>query len=239
MPIRRLRTVHGEGRSVSTATARARSPPEAATARRRRYSRRTATGDQGECGESVGKFGGAEGSRTPDPKTASLVLSQLSYSPTRETTLQAAAERCQGLGPAPPGRGERFDGESRDGSLSHVDCKRPHALTAEERALLFVYCSDHGVAHCLGCDIRFRMSELAADPLSGRTNLHPRCHRDLTESARARVVSGVLLAVGMTGCAANVTPPMMSADQPCERDGGAWHSASEICAHDSPNAHEH
>src|SRR5581483_5435992 len=27
-------------------------------------------------------FGGAEGARTPDPKTASLVLSQLSYSPT-------------------------------------------------------------------------------------------------------------------------------------------------------------
>jgi hypothetical protein len=26
-------------------------------------------------------FGGAEGDRTPDPKTASLVLSQLSYSP--------------------------------------------------------------------------------------------------------------------------------------------------------------
>src|SRR5262249_31398271 len=29
------------------------------------------------------RFGGAEGARTPDPKTASLVLSQLSYSPTR------------------------------------------------------------------------------------------------------------------------------------------------------------
>ena len=28
------------------------------------------------------RFGGAEGARTPDPKTASLVLSQLSYSPT-------------------------------------------------------------------------------------------------------------------------------------------------------------
>jgi hypothetical protein len=27
-------------------------------------------------------LGGAEGDRTPDPKTASLVLSQLSYSPT-------------------------------------------------------------------------------------------------------------------------------------------------------------
>ena len=30
---------------------------------------------------SLIKFGGAEGDRTPDPKTASLVLSQLSYSP--------------------------------------------------------------------------------------------------------------------------------------------------------------
>src|SRR6267378_5971065 len=44
--------------------------------------------------------GGAEGSRTPDPKTASLVLSQLSYSPTREITLQARAEGCQGMVPA-------------------------------------------------------------------------------------------------------------------------------------------
>src|SRR2546422_8501913 len=40
--------------------------------------------------------GGAEGIRTPDPKTASLVLSQLSYSPTRMTTLQGTAEGCQG-----------------------------------------------------------------------------------------------------------------------------------------------
>ena len=44
-------------------------------------------------------LGGAEGDRTPDPKTASLVLSQLSYSPTREVTLQAGAERCQGMVP--------------------------------------------------------------------------------------------------------------------------------------------
>ena len=42
--------------------------------------------------------GGAEGIRTPDPKTASLVLSQLSYSPTRGITLQARAEGCQGMG---------------------------------------------------------------------------------------------------------------------------------------------
>src|SRR6267143_6965182 len=44
-------------------------------------------------------IGGAEGIRTPDPKTASLVLSQLSYSPTRTLTLQAAAESCQGMVP--------------------------------------------------------------------------------------------------------------------------------------------
>ena len=33
------------------------------------------------------KNGGAEGTRTPDPKTASLVLSQLSYSPTASSSL--------------------------------------------------------------------------------------------------------------------------------------------------------
>ena len=32
-------------------------------------------------------FGGAEGDRTPDPQTASLMLSQLSYSPTRNGKL--------------------------------------------------------------------------------------------------------------------------------------------------------
>src|SRR3989440_11146648 len=41
------------------------------------------------------EIGGAEGSRTPDPKPASLVLSQLSYSPTRRITLQGRARGCQ------------------------------------------------------------------------------------------------------------------------------------------------
>ena len=43
------------------------------------------------------EIGGAEGIRTPDPKTASLVLSQLSYSPTRGLTVQARPNHCQGL----------------------------------------------------------------------------------------------------------------------------------------------
>ena|SRR5438105_3240943 len=50
-------------------------------------------------GNYRGRNGGAEGIRTPDPKTASLVLSQLSYSPTRTITLQGSAKGCQGMVP--------------------------------------------------------------------------------------------------------------------------------------------
>ena len=77
--------------------------------------------------------------------------------------------------------------ESSDGRLSHIDCARPRMLTAEERALLFVYCSGHASAYCLDCDLRFRMTELAADALGNRTNLCPRCRKDLTQSARGHV----------------------------------------------------
>ena len=70
--------------------------------------------------------------------------------------------------------------ESSNGHLSHVDCMRPRTLTADERHLLFVYCWDHLVAQCLSCSLSFRMTELAADPLGGRTNICPRCRKDLT-----------------------------------------------------------
>ena len=82
--------------------------------------------------------------------------------------------------------------ESSDGHLSHVDCKRPQTLTVEERALLFVYCSGHAAAYCLGCDLRFRLSELAADALGSRTNLCPRCLSDLTATAWAHLFSCAL-----------------------------------------------
>ena len=77
--------------------------------------------------------------------------------------------------------------ESSDGRLSHMECQRPRMLTAEERALLFIYCFGHAAAYCLGCDQRFRMAELAADALGGGTNLCPRCRKDLTQSARGHV----------------------------------------------------
>src|SRR5439155_7123055 len=41
------------------------------------------------------RIGGAEGARTPDPKTASLVLSQLSYSPTAGTQPTVRDWSCQ------------------------------------------------------------------------------------------------------------------------------------------------
>jgi hypothetical protein len=70
-----------------------------------------------------------------------------------------------------------------------VDCKRPNTLTAEERALLFVYSSGHAAAYCLGCDLRFRLAELAADAIGGRTNLCPRRRKALTATARAHLFS--------------------------------------------------
>src|SRR5262245_16020939 len=83
--------------------------------------------------------------------------------------------------------------ESFEGRLSHTDCKRPNTLTAEERGLVFFYCVRHAVAYCLGCDLRFRLSELAPDVLGGWTNVCPRCRRDLTASVRAHLFSCALL----------------------------------------------
>ena len=77
--------------------------------------------------------------------------------------------------------------ESSDGCVSHVDCRRPQTLTAEERALLFVYCFNHAVARCFACDVSLRFMELGADPLGGRSNLCPRCRRDLTENVRSHL----------------------------------------------------
>src|SRR4029453_17465535 len=84
--------------------------------------------------------------------------------------------------------------ESTNGHLSHIDCKRPHVLTPEERALVFVYCSGHVVARCPACDISCRYTELASDILGGnRTNMCPRCRQDLTEAVRAHLFRCAML----------------------------------------------
>ena len=84
--------------------------------------------------------------------------------------------------------------ESSDGRLSHADCKRPQVLSPEERALVFVYCANHPVAYCLPCNEKYRFTELAADMLgSSRTNVCPRCRRDLTEEVRAHLFRCMML----------------------------------------------
>ena len=84
--------------------------------------------------------------------------------------------------------------ESDRGRLLHVDCKRPQALTWEERGLIFLYCSDDIVAQCPGCDVSYRYAELAADVLGGGgTNMCPRCRRDLTEVIRAHLFRCTML----------------------------------------------
>ena len=71
------------------------------------------------------------------------------------------------------------------GGLCHVDCRRPRALSTEERALLFLHCGDHTV-ECAPCASSFRLSELGSD-LRGHTNLCPQCRQDLTDGARAHL----------------------------------------------------
>jgi DNA-directed RNA polymerase subunit RPC12/RpoP len=83
--------------------------------------------------------------------------------------------------------------ESSAGRLSHLDCARAEGLTPEERALLFLYCSDHVVTKCIPCGLEFHMMQLAADPLGGRTNLCPRCRTDLTASVRAHLFGCAIL----------------------------------------------
>jgi hypothetical protein len=86
--------------------------------------------------------------------------------------------------------------EPNNGHLSHVDCKRPQALTPEERALVFVYCSGHVVARCPACDISLRLTELAADMVGGnRMNICPRCRQDLTEAVRTHLFRCAMLPV--------------------------------------------
>ena len=67
-------------------------------------------------------------------------------------------------------------------------------LTPEERALVFVYCSNHVVTYCVLCNRKYRFTELGADVLgSSRTNVCPHCRSDLTEQVRAHLFRCAML----------------------------------------------
>src|SRR5438128_2707464 len=79
------------------------------------------------------EIGGAEGIRTPEPKTASLVLSQLSYSPTRGITVQAGRTSCQevrcgaggGIRTRTPLRARPFEGRMPSSYITPASLFRP------------------------------------------------------------------------------------------------------------------
>jgi hypothetical protein len=77
----------------------------------------------------------------------------------------------------------------RDGRLSHLDCRMPRALSADERAVLIFYCFDHAVAECPRCRRRYREIELTTDYVKGHSHLCPTCDEDLTDLIRAHVYS--------------------------------------------------
>jgi hypothetical protein len=80
------------------------------------------------------------------------------------------------------------------GLLSHLDCRRPRVLSAEERALLFTYCRDHHVAECVRCAGKFHLREIASrDSFGILTHRCPWCHTDLTDSIRAHLYDCAML----------------------------------------------
>jgi hypothetical protein len=79
------------------------------------------------------------------------------------------------------------------GRLSHLDCQRPRVLSLEERVVLFRFCSAHTVAECERCAKSYRMTELAADPISGVENMCPQCRADLIGSVRAHFYNCAIL----------------------------------------------
>jgi hypothetical protein len=79
------------------------------------------------------------------------------------------------------------------GRLSHLDCQRPRVLSLEERVVLFRFCSAHTVAECERCAKSYRMTELAADLISGRENMCPQCRADLIGSVRAHFYNCAIL----------------------------------------------
>jgi hypothetical protein len=80
------------------------------------------------------------------------------------------------------------------GVLGHLDCRRPRALSAEERTLLFIYCRDHDVADCVRCARRFHLREVASlDSLGIHAYECPWCNTDLTDSMRAHLDACAML----------------------------------------------
>jgi hypothetical protein len=99
--------------------------------------------------------------------------------------------------PTCPRCGQEFSPEDtidhNSGRAVHLDCRLPHRLSGEERALLFQHCWDHAVADCPSCARRFRQHELLSDPFAGGADRCPKCGKDLTDRIRAHLYDCAML----------------------------------------------
>lgn len=69
----------------------------------------------------------------------------------------------------------------------------PRPLTSEEQRLLFLYCREHPIARCRGCQSEYAMSQLGSDLFGTRFNLCRSCRVPLTDSIREHLASCMLL----------------------------------------------
>ena len=80
------------------------------------------------------------------------------------------------------------------GRLGHLDCRRPRVLSAEERAVLFLYCKNHPVVECARCSGKFHLRDVVSlDQFGIRSYECPWCHIDLTDSIRAHLYGCAML----------------------------------------------
>src|SRR5262249_43794854 len=82
------------------------------------------------------------------------------------------------------------------GVLGHLNCRQPRVLSAEELAVLFIYCLAHPVGECIRCTGKFHLREMASrDSFGIRSYGCPFCHTDLTASIRAHLYGCAMLPV--------------------------------------------
>jgi hypothetical protein len=79
------------------------------------------------------------------------------------------------------------------GRPSHLDCHRPHILSTEERALLFLFCREHPLGECPKCAGKYWLPAPASDLIGVRPTLCRWCQEDVTDSIRTHLYNCAML----------------------------------------------
>jgi hypothetical protein len=73
------------------------------------------------------------------------------------------------------------------GRPSHLDCHRPHTLSTEERALLFLFCREHLLGECPKCSGKYWLPTPPSDLIGVGPTLCRWCQEDVTDSIRTHL----------------------------------------------------